>query len=105
MRQGAEMTAMKSLTPKKTESDDEDDDKRALSEAFANFAARETLDRMEELLETQNELVEKLVNKLVSDRTGAGAERVRYRVKVIRDSKGLISALDVEPVTPTRTVN
>jgi hypothetical protein len=99
---------MKNLTSKKVEpkdDEDDDDDKRELSEAFANFAARETLDRMEELLETQNELVEKLVNKLVSDRTGAGAERMRFKVTVIRDSKGLISALDVEPVTPTRVVN
>ncbi len=85
--------------------DDEKEDSSDFEEAFANFAAREALERMEDMIETQNTLVEKLVNKLVSDRTGVGAERVRYRVKVIRDSKGLISALDVEPITPTRTVN
>ncbi len=85
--------------------DDEKEDSSDFEEAFANFAAREALERMEDMIETQNTLVEKLVNKLVSDRTGVGAERVRYRVKVIRDSKGLISALDVEPTTPTRTVN
>jgi hypothetical protein len=85
--------------------DDEKEDSSDFEEAFANFAAREALERMEDMIETQNTLVEKLVNKLVSDRTGVGAERGRYRVKVIRDSKGLISALDVEPITPTRTVN
>ena len=85
--------------------DDEKEDSSDFEEAFANFAAREALERMEDMIETQNTLVEKLVNKLVSDRTGVGAERVRYRVKVIRDSKGLISALDVEPITPTRVVN
>jgi hypothetical protein len=85
--------------------DDEKEDSSDFEEAFANFAAREALERMEDMIETQNTLVEKLVNKLVSDRTGVGAERGRYRVKVIRDSKGLISALDVEPITPTRVVN
>lgn len=85
--------------------DDEKEDSSDFEEAFANFAAREALERMEDMIETQNTLVEKLVNKLVSDRTGVGAERARYRVKVTRDSKGLISALDVEPITPTRTVN
>jgi hypothetical protein len=97
---------MKNVTPKKAEpTRAEEDDDASLGEAFANFAARETLDRMEELLETQNELVEKLVNKLVSDRAGAGESRVSYKVKVVRDSKGLISELEVTPVTQTRVVN
>lgn len=87
------------------EDDDEKEDSSDFEEAFANFAAREALERMEDMIETQNTLVEKLVNKLVSDRAGSEATPMRYKVKVVRDSKGLISELDVNPVTPTRVIN
>lgn len=87
------------------EDDDEKEDSSDFEEAFANFAAREALERVEEMIETQNTLVEKLVNKLVSDRAGVETTLTRYKVKVIRDAKGMISELDINPVTQTRVVN
>ena len=88
------------------------------SHSYFAFVLEEAFGRIEQVVKGQSDILDRLTKQLVAPATPPATapapiihventprQPVGFRVTVIRDNKGMISALDVEPVTPTRVVN
>jgi hypothetical protein len=84
-----------------TQDDDDEDitDGADIESAYNVVVMRESFARMEDMMETHNATVERILNKLVSQKPTQDLKKNRqpFSVKVVRDSKGFISELLVEP--------
>lgn len=86
--------------------------------SYFAFVLEEAFGRIEQVVKGQSDILDRLTKQLVVPTAppavapapiihveNAPSQPVGFRVTVTRDSKGMISELDVQPVIPTRVVN
>jgi hypothetical protein len=78
---------------------DESKDGADLETAYNVVIMRETFARLEDMMETHNSTIEKILGKLAVQKPIQDHKKNRqpFSVKVVRDSKGFISELLIEP--------